>query len=711
MPTSPIEKPLRVAVAAVVVLTVVAAGCASEEPTIPAATPTTTAASPTTTGAEASATTTASPTTTPVETPVTTEADPDMTTADGEQPATATTTTTAAPADEEDPRAQELAEAMDVFTLVYDSDSPFDSVSPHLEDADDLQATHAEFAAFGASVGGIQVVPTAATINDNTATITFDVHVAGTPYSTGSSGALALRDGVWIAPRSEFCAGMQLAGISCPDPEPTVTTTTAPPESTVTTTTVPPEATTTTTAPADTTGQPQYQPGEIVTANELWPGNNYRDDFVCRINDAGTVTDADGNNDCWIQSWQHYQPGQIVPANELWPGSNHEDNLVCRINDVGTVTDADGNNDCWIQPTTTVRATVEAISAPLRRCLTPDSLHSFGSGHVAALVGTTEGGVYQPIVRGGEDSCERIKAWFDEARQAETDRINRGDYPCEYSNPPYYYWPRARQTAGPGLLVGCWPRLLYSGSIEDKLPDPDDEARRIRNQEGFRILPPNHPVLIDALWDCYRDALEGPPPGWMPSDPSRIEWTEVWICNVFLNVLGNPVRYLGVTPECAAEQLRGRVAERRVHGFIGSDHPSQVEGVVHTFYAGDYSWANCPTTASGLLSGDEASYRERCEAVVDASAGADTDRLAEAGGVDRGEVVEVIKDMFCADGTKQTLREQGERYQRFVPRWTQPFGVYVAFWTPGEWSVCYEAAMLVAAQRATSGRWVRVASC
>ena len=697
--------------AAAAVLALLAAGCAAEQPEPVAPPETTTTTAPATTTEAAVASTTAPVETPDTEAPTAAEPDPGIaaetetpTTAETPTTTTTTATTTSVPSAEADPRVRELESALDVFTLVYDSDSPFDSVGPHLENADALQATHAEFAAFGASVGGIQVVPTAVTIDDDTATITFDVHVAGTPYSSGGDGVLQLRDGVWVAPRSEFCAGMQLAGISCPgtDPEPTVTTT------------VPPETTTEPETPADAAEGPQYEPGEIVAANELWPGNNYRDDFVCRINDVGTVTDTDGNNDCWIEGWQHYEPGQVVAANELWPDGGYDDDFVCRINDEGTVTDTDGNNDCWIEQsptTTTAPVTVETISAPLRRCLTPDSLHSFGSGHVAALVGTTEGGVYRPIVRGGADSCERIKTWFDDARQAEADRINRGDYPCEYSNPPYYYWPRARQTAGPGLLVGCWPRLLYSGSIEDKLPDPDDEARRIRNQEGFRILPPNHPVLIDALWDCYRDALEGPPPGWMPSDPSRIEWTEVWICNVFLNVFGNPVRHLGVTPECAAEQFRGRVAERRAHGFIGSDHPSQVEGVVHTFYAGDWSWANCPTTASRLLSGDEASYRERCEAVVDASAGPDTDLLAEAGGVDRGEVVEVIKTMFCADGTKQTLREQGERYQPFVPHRTQPAGVYAAFWTPGEWSVCYEAAMLVAAQRATSGRWVRVASC
>ena len=708
MPTSPIKKPSRVAVSAVVVLAVAAAGCASEEPTIPAATPTTTiTASPTTAGVEAPATTTASPTSAPVEAAVTTEADPDMATADGEQPATtATTTTTAAPAAEEDPHVQELASAIDVFTLVYSSDSPFNSVGPHLEDADELMATHAEFAAFGASVGGIEVLPTAVTIDDNTAIITFDVHVAGTPYSSGGAGALVLRDGVWIAPRSEFCAGMQLAGISCPDPDP---------EPTVTTTTVAPETTTTTTGPeppADVPEWSQHEPGEIVPANDLWPDGDYADNFVCRINDEGTVTGPDGNNDCWMEGWQHYEPGQVVAANELWPGNNYDDNLVCRINDEGTVTGSDGNNDCWMQQpvtTTTAPANVETISASLRRCLTPHSLHSFGSGHVAALVGTTEGGTYRPIVRGGADSCERIKTWFDEARQAEADRINRGDYPCEYTA-PYDYWPRARQTAGPGLLVGCWPRVLYT-STAHKLPDPDDEAVRLWRREGWQIMPPNHPVLIDALWDCYRDALEGPPPGWTPSDPSRIEWTEVWICNAFINAFGNPVRGLGVTPECAAEQLRGGVVERRTHGSITVEVPRHSGEGTSTVYAGDWSWANCPTSASRLLSGDEASYRERCEAVVDASAGYETDLLADAGGVDRGEVIEVVKDMFCADGTKRTLREQGERYQGFVPYWTQPAGEFVAYWTPGEGAVCYEAAMLVAAHLATSGRWTRVLFC
>ena len=26
-------------------------------------------------------------------------------------------------------------------------------------------------------------------------------------------------------------------------------------------------------------------------------------------------------------------------------------------------------------------------------------------------------------------------------------------------------------------------------------------------------MPPNHPVIVEAVFDCYREALEGPPLG------------------------------------------------------------------------------------------------------------------------------------------------------------------------------------------------------
>jgi len=86
--------------------------------------------------------------------------------------------------------------------------------------------------------------------------------------------------------------------------------------------------------------------------------------------------------------------------------------------------------------------------------------------------------------------------------------------------------------------------------------------------------------------------------------------------------------------------------------------------------------------------------------------------MAEAGGVDLGQVVAVVKSMFC-DGTKDSLRRHGNGpYQAFLPAWTEPIGDFMAGWTPAEGSVaCYEAAMLVAAQKAVNGQWMRVKSC
>ena len=125
-----------------------------------------------------------------------------------------TTTTTSAP-EEDDRTSAMLASAMDAFALVYGSASPFSAAAPHLESAESLEATYAEFVAFGSSVGGIEIKPTAASLDGDMAMISYDVYVGGEPFSTGSSGAMWLRSGIWIASRGDFCAGMEIAGISC----------------------------------------------------------------------------------------------------------------------------------------------------------------------------------------------------------------------------------------------------------------------------------------------------------------------------------------------------------------------------------------------------------------------------------------------------------------------------------------------------------------
>ena len=343
-------------------------------------------------------------------------------------------------------------------------------------------------------------------------------------------------------------------------------------------------------------------------------------------------------------------------------------------------------------------AAVEPISEPLTRCATK----RLGAGRVSVLAGTTADGFYEPVVTGGADSCERIMAWWDEIRLVEATRIAAGQYPCEYAA-AYDYYPIETRSNGPAMLVGCWPRMMLAGAngIADKDPDPEAEAYRLWNREGFWMMPPNHPAIVEAVFDCYRDTLEGPPPGW--TSPAGGEWPGVIFCNSIISSYGNPVRDLGVTPACAAQQMRGLVSERKARGSVAED-------LGYLIYAGDFSWANCSTSASRVLPEGLNTYSERCEAVIDASANPATDQLAEAGGVGRDQVIAVVKDMFC-DGTDQSVRDHADQYQDFVPDWPESYGIFVADWTPAEGSVCYEAAMLVAAQKAVTGSWMRVLYC
>ena len=333
------------------------------------------------------------------------------------------------------------------------------------------------------------------------------------------------------------------------------------------------------------------------------------------------------------------------------------------------------------------------VSSPLERCATD----WYGAGRVSALVGNTDNGFYEAIVAGGTDSCERIMAWWDQVRQAEADRIAQRQYPCDYAA-AYNLWPRDEvQINGPAMLVGCWPRLLMPGNEDNtgRLADPEAETRRLWHREGFWLLPPNDPPMVEALYDCYRDALQGPPPGWAPAEAGG-EWPTVSFCNAALDGYGNPVRELGVTSECAAEQYAGQIGERKARGFVGKT--VHVGDHAYTDYGGDWSWSNCPTDASRLLPVEGVdTYRERCEAVIDASANDNTTEMAANAGLGRGmsgraRVVEVVKTMFC-DGTVQAIRDHGHAYQDFVPYWQDPYSDFVADWLPAEDSICFEAAI------------------
>ena len=177
----------------------------------------------TTTEPEPATTTTAEP-----------EPDPTTTTAEPEPDPTTTTepepdpTTTTEPEPERLTEA-DLAAARGAFNIVYSSDSPFSAVAVHLEDAANLEDTHAQFAAFGANVGGVEITATTAAAAEDRSDrvlVTFEVYVAGVsiPITGRNTSSVWLVDGTWIISRGAFCNAMIQLEVICPpvggQPEP-----------------------------------------------------------------------------------------------------------------------------------------------------------------------------------------------------------------------------------------------------------------------------------------------------------------------------------------------------------------------------------------------------------------------------------------------------------------------------------------------------------
>ena len=500
---------------------------------------------------------------------------------------------------------------------------------------------------------------------------------------------------------ADWAHDCQTALAPTPTAPPTTTATAGP--STATTTDPATPAATSTAAPDEAMGTQRAQ-AEIydltVAAVELWDNDDIG--AACALIDkAQAIIDghtADPGDDAWQQTvqiladWAHDCQTALAPT----PTPEPEPTTTTTPEPEPTTTTTPEPEPTTTtpepEPTTTTapepEPAVARIAEPVERCVED----YFWAGHLAVLAGTTQGGVYQPVAARSPDSCDRIMTWWDQITQAEAQRIAQGQYPCEYTA-AYTIYPRAAQTSGPPILVGCWPRLLSAAQqlvdeTGERLYDPEEDAKQRRYLEGQSILPPNHPVFIEALWDCYRDAVQGPLGDWMYIDG----------CNILLISFGNPVRYLGVTPECAAEQYRGQAAETRARGWVGDEWQ----------YTGDYSWANCATRASRLIPAgmETASFAARCEAVIDASVQPEeTDATAARYGLTQAEYIAQTKDMYCA-GTLENLRN----YPQF-------HGESVASWLPahapnsGTKAVCLEAALLAAAHTGVNDRATKVTRC
>ncbi|MYA86438.1 MAG: hypothetical protein F4Y12_12755 [Acidimicrobiaceae bacterium] len=315
------------------------------------------------------------------------------------------------------------------------------------------------------------------------------------------------------------------------------------------------------------------------------------------------------------------------------------------------------------------------------------------------LVGNRAEGFYEPVVTGGADSCDQIMAWWDDVRQAEADRIARGEYPCEYSA-SYSKGPDAQpHTNGPPYLVGCWPRFPVSTG-EEPLPDPAAEAMRLET-ERFTKWPPNHPAWVEAVYGCYKMALEGPPPGWeSPWADKGGFWPSVLTCHNTLQVFGRPMRELGIDPVCVAEQYT-----KQIETILVRSQKFDENGA----YADEFSWANCPTEVSRLVPDPQAPFAEQCVAVVDVSAAeprirSELPAIAGVYGLSVDDFLAEWKSIVC-HSPKQEM-------------WTAAIngidihGHLIAGWTPLEGSICYEPVMLAVARAFLQADvWIRTAFC
>ena len=104
---------------------------------------------------------------------------------------------------------------MDAWAVVFDSALDFSEKAPHLEDAASLEASNGAYAEAGARVGGISLEPTAAAIDGDTATITYNVMFAEAAAYEDLTGEIQRVNGTWTVSREVYCGFLASARTPC----------------------------------------------------------------------------------------------------------------------------------------------------------------------------------------------------------------------------------------------------------------------------------------------------------------------------------------------------------------------------------------------------------------------------------------------------------------------------------------------------------------
>ena len=147
--------------------------------------------------------------------------------------------------------------------------------------------------------------------------------------------------------------------------------------------------------------------------------------------------------------------------------------------------------------------------------------------------------------------CEELKAWWVDATTNETSLIEqRDETTCEVVSDSG----QPSDSHGHTLWSGCWPR--HALSLMGWATETNSPQAEIVHQSTLSILeyPPNHPLLVEALWGCYKMALEGEPSGWLKPDGGY--WPVIHKCHDALISFGKAVHYGDATITCIASAFR-----------------------------------------------------------------------------------------------------------------------------------------------------------
>ena len=104
---------------------------------------------------------------------------------------------------------------MDVWTVVFDSAMDFANKAPYLEDAESLESSNAAYAEAGEGMGGISLEPTAAAVEGDVATITYNVLFGGVAAYEDLTGEVRRVDGAWMVSREAYCGFLASARTPC----------------------------------------------------------------------------------------------------------------------------------------------------------------------------------------------------------------------------------------------------------------------------------------------------------------------------------------------------------------------------------------------------------------------------------------------------------------------------------------------------------------